>query len=53
MVLSLNKEMEMGDRECIYVFNVLFNRVMQAISMTQLNRNFYNPKKATKIPQYK
>jgi hypothetical protein len=42
-----------GDDACIYLYNVLFNKIMYMLKFSQMNRNFYDPRGAIDIPRYK
>ena len=42
-----------GSKESIYIFNVLFRKIMNVLKLCQMNRNYYNPRAAIMIPRHK
>lgn len=44
---------DFSDTEVIYIYNVLFKKVMSSLEMVQMNRNFYMPSRAKRIPAHK
>ena len=43
----------MSFQESLQLYNVLFRRVMTALKMVQMNKNFYDPACAVRVPQHK
>ncbi|XP_076360662.1 piwi-like protein 1 [Tachypleus tridentatus] len=39
--------------DCIHLFNVLFRKIMLTLKMTQVGRNYFDPKGGIAIPQHK
>ena len=33
----------MGDGDCIQLYNVLFNRIMDTLKMVHMSKNYYDP----------
>jgi len=53
VTITLKHHKRMGDRDCIQLYNVLFNRIMNSLKMCMMNRNFYDPRNGHMIPQHK
>ena len=47
------REVLFGEQESVSLYNVLFRRVMAALKMCQMNRNFYQPELAMSVPQHR
>lgn len=39
--------------QCMQLFNVIFRRVLRALDLTEVGRNFYDPHSPIAIPQHK
>ena len=39
--------------QCFQLFNVIFRRVMRALDLTQVGRNYYDPHSPIAMPQHK
>lgn len=39
--------------QCFQLFNVIFRRVMRALELTQVGRNYYDPHSPIAMPQHK
>ena len=39
--------------DCLQLFNVIFKRVLRALEMKQVGRNYYDPSSPIAIPQHK
>ena len=39
--------------QCFQLFNVIFRRVLRALDLTQVGRNYYDPHSPIAIPQHK
>ena len=39
--------------QCLQLFNVIFRRVMRALELTRVGRNYYDPHNPIAIPQHK
>lgn len=39
--------------ECVKLFNVIFRNVQRALELTQIGRNYYDPKNTIPLPQHK
>jgi len=51
--INFKSKREMGaDRDVVQHYNILFNRIMRALKLSQHNRNFFDPKAANHIRQY-
>lgn len=51
--IIFKRKKDYSDRECIYLFNVLFRKIMWTLKMCMMNRSFYNPNKAIMVPAHK
>lgn len=39
--------------DCVHLYNLLFRKVMNILKMTQVGRNFFDPKGCVPVPQHK
>ncbi|KAL4223114.1 Piwi-like protein 1 [Mactra antiquata] len=53
ITIKLTNELPPNSPQCIQVYNIIFRRVLGAIQMQQIGRNYYNPAQAVDIPQHK
>jgi len=42
-----------GSKDSLYIFNILFRKIMNVLKLVQMNGNFYDPKLAISIPKHK
>ncbi|TRY63151.1 hypothetical protein TCAL_10352 [Tigriopus californicus] len=52
VTVSFKAKMNLGHKDCIFLYNVLMRRVMEQLKMCQINRNFYIPSLAKPFTQY-
>ncbi|WAR02486.1 PIWL1-like protein [Mya arenaria] len=53
ITIKLTNELPPNSPQCIQVYNIIFRRVLAAIEMQQIGRNYYNPAQQVTIPQHK
>ena len=53
VTITLKWLKRMGDRDCIQLYNVLFNRIMDTLKMVHMSKNCYDPTAGHMIPQHK
>jgi hypothetical protein len=51
--LTLKKKLSANDEEMSLFYNTLFNRVKDKMKMVRMNRDYYLPTRAKKIPNHR
>ncbi|XP_004709078.1 piwi-like protein 4 [Echinops telfairi] len=53
MTLMLTGALPSSSPVCIQVFSIIFKKILKKLSMYQIGRNYFDPKKPVEIPQHK
>lgn len=53
ITLIFKRKKNIGERECLHLYNVLFKRIMHILMYTQMGRNYFSPEHKSLIPQHK
>lgn len=53
VTLIFKRKKNIGERECLHLYNVLFKRIMHILMYTQMGRNYFSPEHKSLIPQHK
>ncbi|XP_036602756.1 piwi-like protein 4 [Trichosurus vulpecula] len=53
ITITLISELPSSSPTCIQVFNIIFKKVLQKLSMYQIGRHFYSPSDPVEIPRHK
>lgn len=53
VTLIYKRKKNIGERECVHLYNVLFKRIMYILMYAQMGRNYFSPEHKSLIPQHK
>ncbi|CAG9858425.1 unnamed protein product [Phyllotreta striolata] len=53
VTMIYKRKKNMGERECLHLYNVLFKRIMHTLLYHQIGRNYFDTKHNYLIPQHK
>lgn len=53
VTLIYKRKKNIGERECVHLYNVLFKRIMHILMYAQMGRNYFSPEHKSLIPQHK